>query len=202
MNNSAFNNIQYGLFVLTATENGKHNGCIINTAMQVTNTPNRIAVTVNKENFTHDMIARTSLFTLSIISEAASFDLFRHFGFSSGADTDKFLNFPAHKDAKNGTKIITDGTNAYISASVTSSVDLDTHTMFIADVTDADILTSDPSATYDYYHLNIKPAPNENRGAETVWRCKICNYEYHGKVIPPDYICPLCKHPASDFEKI
>ena len=150
------------------------------------------------------MIKDTGVFTVSVISEAASFDLFKHFGFQSGRDVDKFAVFNDCKRAENGTMIITKGTNGYISAKVVNTVDLGTHTLFIADVTDMDVLADVPSATYTYYQENIKPKPEavgKTKDGQTVWRCKICGYEYVGEELPDDFICPICKHPASDFEK-
>ncbi len=205
MNTKAMFKLSYGLFVVTARRGDKDNGCITNTAIQVTSEPNRISVTINKANFTHDMVKESGKFTVSIISEEASFELFKHFGFQSGRDVDKFAGFTSCKRAENGTMIITEGTNAYISASVINTVDLGTHTMFIADVTDMDILSDVPSATYTYYQSNIKPKPEDTGkkvDGKTVWRCRICGYEYVGEELPEDFICPVCKHPASDFEKV
>lgn len=203
MNKAAMYKLSYGLFVLTAREGEKDNGCIINTATQVTSEPNRIAIAVNKSNYTHDMVMNTSKFTVSIISQEAEFDLFKHFGFQSGRDVDKFADYADCKRASNGTMLITSGTNGYISASVVSTVDLGSHTLFIADVTDGDVLSEASSATYEYYQQNIKPQPKTDTNAgKTVWRCKICGYEYVGEELPEDFICPLCKHPASDFEKV
>ncbi len=205
MNTKAMYKLSYGLFVITSVRGDKDNGCITNTAMQVTSEPNRISVTINKGNFTHDMVKESGKFTVSIISEAASFDLFKRFGFQSGRDVNKFDGFSACKRADNGTMVITDGTNAYISASVVNTVDLGTHTMFIADVTDMEVLSDTPSATYNYYQTNIKPKPEDTGkrvDGKTVWRCKICGYEYVGEELPEDFICPICKHPASDFEKV
>lgn len=205
MNPTAMFKLSYGLFVLTAHEGEKDNGCIINTATQVTSQPNRIAIAVNKDNYTHDMVKNTSKFTVSIISQSATFDLFKHFGFQSGRDVNKFENYTDCKKASNGTMIITSGTNAYISAEVISTTDLGTHTLFIADVTDADVLSDTPSATYEYYHQSIKPKPQpvgKTEEGKTIWRCTICGYEYVGEELPEDFICPLCKHPASDFEKV
>ena len=205
MNNQAMFKLSYGLFVLTANENGKDNGCIINTVSQVTDNPLQISITVNKSCLTHDMILRTSKFAVSVIAENSNFELFKRFGFASGRDTDKFVGFDGAKTAGNGTKIITEGTNAYILGWVTETVDLGTHTMFIATVTDMDLLSDVSSATYAYYHQNIKPKPPEKKaedGGKTVWRCIICGYEYEGEELPEDFICPICKHPASDFEKV
>ena len=203
MDTKVFFNIEYGLFVLTANENGKDNGCIINTVTQVANTPNKITVAVNKANFTHDMIMRTKKFTVSIISEAAKFDLFKRFGFQSGKTADKFADFAAVRRMENGTLAVTDGTNSYISATVFNTVDVGTHTVFFADVNDAQILNEKPSASYNFYQANIKPkAKAPASGGKTVWRCKICGHEYIGDELPADYVCPICKHPASDFEKV
>ncbi len=205
MNNKAMHKLTYGLFVLTAYNNGKHNGCIINTAGQVTSDPNRISITVNKSNLTHDMIMENKKFNISIISQDAKFDLFKHFGFQSGRDVDKFEGFSGYKKALNDVNYITEGTNAYISAWVQETVDLGTHTLFIAAVTNMEVLNDVPSASYEYYQNNIKPKPqpiSSEKSDKTVWRCTVCGYEYEGEELPEDYICPLCKHPASDFEKV
>lgn len=205
MNKSAMYKLSYGLFVLTAREGEKDNGCIINTATQVTSEPNRISIAINKSNFTHDMIMNTSRFTVSVISQNAGFDLFQHFGFQSGKEVNKFENYTSCKKSSNGTMIVLDGTNAYISANVISSTDLGTHTLFIADVTDADIINDTPSATYEYYQKHIKSQPkatSKTTNGQTIWRCTVCGYEYVGEELPKDFTCPLCKHPASDFEKI
>lgn len=205
MDNKAMYKLTYGLFVLTANNNGKHNGCIINTAAQVTSEPNRISIAVNKANLTHDMIMENKKFNISIISQDAKFELFKHFGFQSGRDVDKFEGFTGYKKALNDVNYITDGTNAYISAWVQETVDLGTHTLFIAAVTNMEVLSDVPSASYEYYQNNIKPKPqpvSAEKSDKTVWRCTVCGYEYEGEELPEDYICPLCKHPASDFEKV
>ena len=204
MDPKAMFKLSYGLFVLTAREGDKDNGCITNTAIQVTSEPNRISIAVNKANYTHDMVMHTRKFNVSILSQEASFDTFKHFGFQSGRNVDKFADFTACRRAENGIYIITEGTNAYISAEVEQTIDLGTHTLFIAKVTDLDVLSSVSSATYEYYQNNIKPKPQAPAAptGKTVWRCTVCGYIYEGDPIPADFICPLCKHPASDFEKI
>ena len=207
MNSKAIYKLTYGLFVLSAFTKGKHNGCIINTAAQVTSTPNRISIAVNKANLTHDMIAETGVFNISVISEDATFNLFQRFGFQSGRDVDKFEGMVGFAKAANGINYVTKGTNAYISAKVETTVDLGTHTMFIAEVTDMEVLSDVSSVTYSYYQENIKPKPQvkpvtEEEKGKTVWRCTVCGYEYEGEEIPEDFICPWCKHPASDFEKV
>ena len=199
-NQAAMFKLTYGLFVLSAKEGEKDNGCIVNTVQQVTDTPNRIAVTVNKSNYTHDMILKTGRFNVSILSEDASFEIFQHFGFQSGRDVDKFADWNNYKRAENQITYITKGTNGYLCGKVIETMDLGTHTFFLAEVEDGDILNDTESVTYSYYHKNIKPQPKETK--KTGWRCKICGYVYEGEELPPDFICPLCKHGASDFEKI
>lgn len=205
MDKKAMYKLSYGLFVLTAKDEEKDNGCIINTAIQASSMPNQLSICVNKANLTHDMIVKTGKFTVSVISQDAGFDLFKHFGFQSGKDVDKFKNFEKCKRGENSIYYITEGTNAYISVNVSKTEDLGSHTMFIGEITDMEVLSETPSVTYDYYLKNIKPQP-ENVGTTTdgkkIWRCTICGYEYVGEELPEDFVCPLCKHPASDFEKI
>lgn len=202
MDNNALLKFSYGLYVITAEENGGDNGCIVNTACQITDSPNRVAVTINKNSKTHDMIKNTGVFNISVIDESADFALFKRFGFQSGFDTDKFRGFLDYERAQNGVVYITCGTNAYISARVENEIDEETHTMFIAVAEDAKVLSETQSATYDYYHSNIKPKQAEKKAEKTVWRCRVCGYEYTGENLPKDFICPICKHPASDFEKV
>lgn len=205
MGTNAMNHLSYGLFVLTAQKDEFDNGCIINTVQQVTTEPNCITIAVNKSNLTHDMILETNKFNVSVISEKAEFDLFKHFGFQSGRDVNKFEGFTDCAVSGNGLKYITKGTNAYLSAWVKETVDLGTHTLFIAQVTCSEVLSDTPSATYSYYHAHIKPQPvdtGKRENGQVVWRCMICGYEYVGEELPDDFICPLCKHPKSDFEKI
>ena len=195
MDINALFKLSYGLFVLSAREEGKDNGCIINTAQQVTDTPCRITVTVNKQNYTHDMILRTGEFNLSVLSQDAVFWVFQHYGFQSGRDVDKFAMIPEARTA-NGIRYVEGCTNAVISGKVISTVDCGTHTLFVAEVTDAKLLSQEPSMTYQYYFDNVKPKPE----AKGKWVCKICGYVHEGE-LPADFICPWCKHPASDFEK-
>ena len=203
MNKKAMHNLSYGLFVLTTRIGEKDNGCIINTAAQVTSSPNRISITVNKDNLTHDMIRCSGAFNLSVLSEKAVFEIFRHFGFQSGRTADKFEGYTACKRSANGLCYITGGTNAFFSARVEQTIDLGTHTMFIASVEDMEVLSADPSATYAYYQASIKPKPEQKGSQEkTVWRCTVCGYVYEGEELPSDFVCPLCRHPASDFEKV
>ena len=205
MDKKAMYKLTYGLFVLTANENGKDNGCIINTAIQAAGEPNQVSISVSKQNYTHDMIMRTGAFTVSSITEKADFSLFKRFGFQSGKETNKFDGFDGWLRGINGVPYITESCNAYISVKVEKPVDLGSHTLFIGQVTDMEVLSEDPSVTYAYYQSNIKPKPEKvgtTPKGETVWRCIICGYEYVGEELPEDFICPWCKHPASDFEKI
>ena len=194
----------YGLFVLSAQADGKDNGCIINTAAQLTSSPNRINIAVNKANHTHDMIMATGMFNISFLSEKTSFDTFKRFGFQSGRDTDKFEGFESSvARSANGLLYVTEGTNAFMSAKVVDSYDYGSHTLFVAEVTEAQILNTDPSVTYAYYFDHIKPKTQPKIEEEKHgYVCKICGYVYEGDTLPDDFICPLCKHGADDFEKI
>ena len=198
MDKKAFYNIGYGLYVLT-TNNTKDNGCIINTFIQVTSTPNRVALAVNKDNFTCTELDESGVFNVSVIDESADFELFKSFGFRSGKNVRKFDDFCDFKRADNGVVYVTKSTNAYFSGRVVDKKDLGTHILFIADVTDAEVLSDKETVTYSYYQKNIKPAPNAKKKG---WVCKICGYVYEGEELPEDFTCPLCKHPASDFERL
>lgn len=193
-------NIGYGLYVLTAGEDEKDNGCIINTVMQVTSDPLQIAIAVNKNNYTNGMIQRTKKFNISVLSENAKFEIFEHFGYHSGRDSDKFADFFEVKRSPNGVLYITKDTNSYMSAYVKQEIDLGSHTLFLAQLVAAEVMSEVPTVTYDYYQKNIKPRPaNTNKKG---WRCKICGYIYEGENLPADFICPICKHGAADFERI
>ena len=200
----AIQKFSYGLFVLTARSGDKDNGCIINTAAQLTSSPNRINIAVNKANFTHDMILNTGVFNISVLAENTSFDTFKRFGFASGKDTDKFEGFLENTArSANGLLYVTAGTNAFMSAKVIEAHDYGSHTLFVAELTEAEVLRDEPSVTYAYYFEHIKPKPQPKIEEEKHgYVCKICGYVYEGETLPPDFICPLCKHGAEDFEKI
>ena len=200
----AIQKFSYGLFVLTARSGDKDNGCIINTAAQLTSSPNRINIAVNKANFTHDMILNTGVFNISVLAEDTSFDTFKRFGFASGKDTDKFEGFLENTArSANGLLYVTAGTNAFMSAKVIEAHDYPSHTLFVAELTEAEVLRDEPSVTYAYYFEHIKPKPQPKIEEEKHgYVCKICGYVYEGDTLPPDFICPLCKHGAEDFEKI
>ena len=208
MNTKAMYKLSYGLFVCTAVKGDKKNGCIINTAVQIASEPNTISIAVNKANYTHDMIIETGKCNISVISQDAGFDLFKHFGFQSGRDVDKFgADYPASNYAMAENKIpyITNGTNAYFSLNVKQTTDLGSHTLFICEPEFMTVLSDISSCTYEYYQNSIKPKP-QNIGTtpegKTIWRCTICGYEYEGEELPDDFICPICKHPKADFEKV
>ena len=200
MDNKAMFNLSYGLFILTAKDGEKDNGCIVNTVRQVTSQPNRISLTVNKANYTHDMILKTKEFNVSVLAENSKFETYRHWGFQSGRNTDK-LESISFKRSANGLVYIADETNAFLSAKVVSTLDLGTHTLFIADVTDGEVLSQVPSATYSFYQNNIKPKPASTEKRKG-FICTVCGYIYEGETLPDDFICPVCKHPASDFRPL
>ena len=205
MNTKAMYALSYGLFVVSTKVGDKDNGCITNTAIQVTSEPNQIALAVNCANYTNELMKQAGIFNISVISEEADFELFKRFGFQSGRDVDKYAGFEDYARTANGLTYITKGTNAFLSAKITKQVELGSHTLFIAEVTDMDVLSQVPSATYSYYQSNIKPKPQavgETKTGQTIWRCTICGYEYVGEELPDDFICPICKHPKADFEKI
>lgn len=199
MDTKALFKIGYGLYVLTAQDE-KDNGCIINTVMQVTSNPLQVAIALNKKNYTNEMIQKTRKFNLSILSEKADFSIYEHFGYKSGRDMDKFATFCDVKRSPNGLLYITKGTNAYLSAYVQNEIDLGTHSLFIGQLVASENLNDDKSATYDYYQNSVKPKPENT--VKKGWRCKICGYIYEGEDLPVDYICPICKHGAVDFEKL
>ena len=205
MDSKVLFNVQYGLFVLSSKSETKDNACIINTVTQVTANPERISIAVNKANLTHDLIAQSKKFTVSVISKAATFELFKHFGFQSGKDVDKFSNFNKVERTLNDTLAIREGTNSYISGDVIQQVDVGTHSIFIANVVDMQKFNDIPSASYNFYQKYIKPKPQpvgKTEDGKTIWRCTVCGYEYVGDELPADFVCPICKHGASDFEKV
>ncbi len=205
MNPKAMYQLSYGLFALTSARDGRDNGCIVNTVMQVTSSPNRISVAVNKQNYTHDLIMDTGIFNVSVLTTQTPFSVFQRFGFQSGKDTDKFAGFPDAARTENGLLRLSSCANAYLSGKVVQTFDLGTHTMFLSDVTDGDVLSSIPSVTYSYYQSEIKPKPQEADASapqKKGFRCTICGYVYEGDELPADFICPICKHGAADFEPI
>lgn len=207
MNSKALQKLSYGLYVLTTKLGNKDNGCIINTAVQVTSNPEYISIAVNNSNYTTELLTESKVFNLSVISEKADFSLFTHFGFQSGRTVDKFDGYQDATTLSNGVKLVTKGVSAYFSCKVISATNLGSHTLFIAEITDMDILTDDAPATYAYYHSSIKPKKPQEKPVEkqgkTVWVCGICGYEEEGyEELPDDYTCPLCTHDKSVFDKV
>ncbi len=196
---SALFNIGYGLYVITSNDGKKDNGLIVNTVTQVTNTPNRLAVTINKTNYSHHVIKQSGIMNINCLSTDAPFDVFKHFGFQSGRNINKFAECtPLRSD--NGLVFLPRYINSFMSLKVEQYVDLDTHGMFICSITEARVLTDKETMTYTYYQNNVKPKP-EAKGKKG-YVCKICGYVYEGEELPEDFICPLCKHGASDFEEL
>lgn len=191
--------LSYGLFVLTAKDGEKDNGCIINTMQQLADNPLRISVTVNKNNFTHDMIKKTGVFNVSVLTESVPFSVFQHYGFQSGRDTDKILDNGMPR-SENGIVYLSSYTNAFFSGRVVEEIDCGSHTLFIAEVTEAQTLSNEKSVTYQYYFDNIKPKPQEKKKKGFV--CEICGYVYEGDELPEDFVCPVCKHGAEVFKPL
>ena len=223
MDKNTMAKLSYGVYVVTAKDGNDYNGCIINTATQIVYTPNIMIVALNKTNHTHDMLKKTKKLCLSVISTDAKPELFERFGFQSGRDVNKFENYDKVKGASNELLYIEDGTNAYICGDVEKVLDFGSHSMFVVKVTDAQIISDAESMTYAYYHEHVKPelakrhsdrakiqADVEGKGKSgngdgkptKKWVCKVCGYVYEGDELPEDYICPLCKHGAEDFELI
>ena len=203
--------LTYGLFVLTAKEGEKDNGCIVNTVQMLTSDPTRVVVFVNKSNYTEGMIARTGEFNVSILQKDTPFALFKNFGFSSGKDVDKFAG-RIYPRSENGLYYIYENSNAMLSCKVVGMHDYGTHTLFVGEVVEAKTLSSQKSLSYETYLAEVKPqtkpAPkasaekaSESAPAVEKWVCKVCGYVHEGP-LPDDFVCPWCKHPAEDFERM
>lgn len=206
MDNKALYSLQYGVFLLGTKSNGKINASITNTCFQAANSPTRIAVSVIKQNLTCQMIEESGVFALSILDRSCSFETIKRFGYQSGRNVDKFAGFE-YEIAENGCPYINKEACSVIEAKVCNKLDLGTHMLFIAEVTEAKVLGNKEPLTYAYYQSDIKPkAGTGAASAESKkikgWRCKICGYEFDGSELPADYECPMCGHPAEDFEPI
>ena len=190
--------IGYGLYVVTSNDGTRDNGCIVNTVVQLTDSPYRVAVNINKKNYSHSTVKATKKLNVNVLSTEAPFSVFENFGFQSGREVDKFKDMePLH--SSNGLAVLPKYINSYMSLVVEDYVDLDTHGMFICKVVDSKVISSVETMTYNYYQANVKPRPVEKKKG---WVCKVCGYVYEGEELPDDFICPLCKHGASDFEKL
>lgn len=204
MNTKAMYKLGYGLYVLTVRDGETDNGCIVNTVIQVTSSPNRIAVTVNKQNKTHDMIMATAKVAVSVLTQQAPFSVYQHFGYQSGKQVNKFADMPGAVRTGNGLYYLPEYANAYMTGTIYHSIDLGTHTMFLVNVEECEVLNDLPSVTYDYYQNNVKQtvAPAQTTEQKKGYRCVICGYVYEGDTLPEDYTCPICKHGVADFEPL
>lgn len=203
MNNKALYNLSYGIFVLAAKAGDKVNACVTNTCIQVANNPTRVVVAVLNQNYTCDLLKQGDVFTVTMLDQSCSMETIAHFGYQSGRNVDKLEDIPLPVDA-NGVPYLTWHSCAWLSCKVISSQDLGSHTLFIAEVLDADVLSDKEPLTYAYYQNVLKPKPAEKKPEKKIvgWRCKICKFVYEGAELPADYTCPLCGHPAEDFEPI
>ena len=214
MNEKALFQIGYGLYLVAANENGKDNACIVNTVMQVTQNPIRLLVSISNQNLTHDMIENSGKMTISVLTEKTPFSVYSHFGYQSGKKVNKFEDFEDVTRCANGCYRLNRNSSAYFCGTVSESFVLDTHTMFLVEVTDADIVSSEAPVTYDFYQKYVKqpykPTVKKNETEQTdtngtktnSYVCKICGYVYEGEYLPEDIICPICKHGVADFEKL
>ena len=197
MNPKALYNITYGLYMLSAQADGMDNACIINTAAQIANDPTRIGISVIQKNLTHDMILESGEFNISAISSDAPFDLFKQFGMQSARDVEKFRGYPGVDRAQNTLPILSRHGNMYLSVYVDQVLDLGSHTLFIGQILDGEVLSDKPSCSYSHYQTRIKP--QTKKAATKQWECRICGHIYEGEEVPDDYLCPLCKHGKEDF---
>ena len=196
---AALFNISYGLYVVTSKDGNKDNGLIVNTVAQVTSTPNRIVVTINKKNYSHDVIKQTGIMNVNCLDTSAPFFVFQTFGFQSGLTVDKFAGIDELR-SDNGLRFLPRYINSFMSLKVESYVDLDTHGMFICSITESRVISKKETMTYDYYQNNVKPKPQTE--GKKGYVCKVCGWVYEGESLPDDIVCPLCKHGAADFEPI
>ena len=199
MNMKALFQIGYGLYAVTSHDGKKDNGLIVNTVIQVTSTPERIAVTINKQNYSHDIIKETGKMNVNCLTVETPFRVFEALGFVSGRNVDKFKDCEPLR-SENGLIVLPRYINAFMSLQVEQYIDLDTHGMFICTITEADVLSDLETMTYSYYHKNVKPKPKVEKKKGYV--CKICGYIHEGEELPEDFVCPICKHGASDFEPL
>ena len=197
MDQKALYNLTYGMYLLTTREDGKDYGCIINTAVQVARDPDRIAISVQNNNKTCEVLKRTGLFNLSAITSDAPFDLFRQFGMQSARDVEKFRGYPGIDRAPNTLPILSNFANMYLSVYADQAIDLGSHTLFIGEILDGAVLNAKPSCSYAHYHAEIKPKPK--KAEKKQWECRICGYVYEGDEVPDDFKCPLCNHGKEDF---
>lgn len=200
MNPKALYNITYGLYLLSVRSYGQDNACIVNTAAQVASEPLMIAVSVSKANRTHQMIMESGRFNISALTVDTPFSLFKRFGMQSGRDVNKFYGFEDAVRVENGIYRLSRYANAFLSLKLVRTVDLGSHTMFLAELEDAQVLSDEPCCTYGYYQRNIKEMPDKVK--KTSWVCRVCGHVHEGEELPEGYICPVCKHGREDFERV
>lgn len=203
MDNKAFYKLSYGVFMLSTKAGDKVNGCITNTCIQVANSPTRVAISVLNSNYTCDLIKESGVFAVSILDDTVTFETIKHWGFQSGRNVDKMDGLTLPEDV-NGVPYLLWMTCAVLSCKVVESIDLESHTMFIAEVVDAQVINNNMPLTYADYQSKVKPKPQEVEQSKKIvgWKCKICGYIYEGATLPDDFVCPLCGHPKDDFEPI
>lgn len=203
MDRKALYNLEYGVFLVASKDGDRLNGCITNTCIQAAANPVRLAIACINGNYTPELITKSGLFTVSVLDKSVSFDTIRHFGMQSGREVDKFAAWEYALD-ENGVPYLTSQANAVFSCKVVSSMDLGSHTLFIGEVTDAKVLSAEKSLTYAFYQSDVKPRAAAKPEEKKIvgWKCKICGYVYEGAELPADFLCPLCGHPAEDFEPI
>lgn len=197
MDIKALFNITYGLYVLSVKQGEKDNGCIVNSVMQVAEKPVRLAVSVSKQNLTCEMLKESGVFNLSCLTTEADFELFKRFGFQSGRDAEKFQGMSGLKRSENGLYYLSENTNAFLSGKVVEMSDLGTHMLFIAEVTDGEVLSDGWGCSYAYYQADIKPKPAPAK--KKSWVCEVCGYVHEGEEVPDDFVCPICKHGKEAF---
>ena len=199
IDNKALHKLSYGLYAVTCNDGHKDNGLIVNTVVQVASNPLVLSVAISKSNYSHDVIKETGKLNINCLTTATPFDVFERLGFHSGRDTDKMAGL-FHWAGKNGLAVLSgEIINAFFSCQVTDYIDLGSHGLFICSVTEAMHISDDDSMTYDYYHKNVKPKKTEKKKG---FVCTICGYVHEGDTLPPDFVCPICKHGATDFEPI
>ena len=208
IDNTALFSLSYGLYVITSNDGKKDNGMICNTACQVASTPTTISVSVNKANYSAEIIKKTGKMNVNCLSTSTRFETFVRYGFQSDRDANK-LDGVAYARSQNGLVVLVEDVTAFISLKVVKTLDLNSHYLFLCEIEEAKTFSKAEPLTYAYYHKNVKPKPktedktaNKDENKEKGWRCTICGYVYPHDDIPDDFICPLCKHPRSDFEKI
>lgn len=198
-NRAAMHKLGYGLYVVTTQMDGKDNGCIVNSIMQLTTSPARVAVSISKKNYSHEVVQKTGILNVNCLDTSAPFSLIQNYGFQSGRTVDKFAEVDELR-SDNGLRFLPRHINAFMSLKVEDCVDMGTHSLFICSVTESRDISDRESMTYAYYQDNVKPAPATE--GKKGYVCKICGWVYEGETLPDDLVCPLCKHGASDFEKI